>query len=427
MPHMLILQKTNRRSGTAFSIRRLPSVLGWLLLLVAVVGWLSADQAVAQTEVPEDLVITISQFDTSKYPEITLYVNVKDGTGKHVTNLTRSDFSVSEDDKAVEMVDFAGEGQARLVDIVYVFDTTGSMSEEIKGVIRTSLAFADQLVSKGRDYRLGLVTFSDQVLQVYRQDDALSDQAEEFKGWVSGLKAEGGDGDPENAYGAIKRAAQMKYRDGAQKIIILITDAPPHKYGDADDGGQRFDDPDLSSTRILDLLKGKGISVYAVTPAYTEFTTLAADSGGQFYDLKVNPDFTSMIEEIGETLANQYRITYRSPRPTYDGTRRDVTVKVGEKAATKEYSEKHLLTIQSNCLVGLLCLTPLLGALVIPLAGKAALKYLQARSAGEVPPAAAPPSLVRPEEMSPPQACPKCGNLLRSGAKFCNACGHKLN
>jgi VWFA-related protein len=363
---------------------RLTAVFIILIGLLAS-GQLAGRTAFAQTATPTDYKVTIGQFDTSKYPEITIYVNVTDSSGKNVTNLKQDDFSVTEDSEKVTIVNYAGIGQSRPVDIVYVFDTTGSMANEINGVIQTSIAFADGLKTKGRDYRLGLVTFADIVLTVNRQDDTLTDDAEEFKRWVSSLKAEGGDADPENDYGAIKRASQMKFRDGAQKILILITDAPPHHYNDQADGGHLFDDSDLDNKRILDLLKSKNISVYAVTPDFSEFITLATDSGGKFYDLNKNPNFTGLIEVIGQTIANQYRITYKSPRPTYDGTRRDVTVTVGGKVATQEYSEKHLLNVQSNCLIGLLCMVPLMAALVIPLAGQALLGYLRKRSGAGTP------------------------------------------
>ncbi len=388
-----------------------------LVVLWAVVNLFGTGSALAQGDIPEDLVITIGQFDVSNYPEITLYVNVTDRSGRNVTTLKQEHFSVTEDGSPVEVVGFAGMGQPRLVDIVYVFDTTGSMSNEIDGVIRTSQAFADELVSKGRDYRLGLVAFGDDVRQVYRPDDTLTDNANEFKGWVGSLKAQGGDGQPENDYGAIKRAAQMKFRQEAQKIFILITDAPPHRYGDERDSGVAFDDPDLDHQPILNLVQGKGISIYAVTPSYNEFTSLAEATGGRFYDIKRNPDFTSIIEAIGETIASQYRITYRSPRPNYDGTRRNVQVKVGSAATTTAYHEQHLLTIQSNWLVGVLCLFPLLAALAMPLGAQALVGYLRAQQADVKA------GMAQVPEVS---TCQRCGHALKPGARFCPACGQPM-
>ncbi|MEW5872088.1 MAG: zinc-ribbon domain-containing protein [Chloroflexota bacterium] len=418
----------------------------------------------AQGTIPDDLEVTIGQFDVSKYPEITLYVNVKNRGGGFVTALEQEQFSVTEDGTPVDIVAFAGLGEARPVDIVYVFDTTGSMSNEIDGVIHTSQAFADELVSKGRDYRLGLVSFGDIVRQVYRSDGSLTDNAGEFKGWVGGLSAQGGDGERENDFGAIKRATQMSFHPEAQKIFILITDAPPHRYNDAPDGGATFDDPDLDYQPILKLVRDQGASVYAVTPNYTEFTSLATDTGGRFYDIDRNPDFTGLIGEIGSTIANQYRITYRSPRPNYDGTRRNVEVKVGSTAASTAYHERHLVTIQSNLLVGAVCLLPLLAALAIPVGLQALGSAMRSQGQGEIP-VAAPIVYATDHESAPPveadrqpgmvqtppapspgmppagiperdareqfstsgmKPCQRCGKMLRSEARFCPACGQPV-
>jgi hypothetical protein len=435
------------------------ALAGWLIL-----SFIAPSPAVAQGTLPKDLQISIAQFDASAYPNITIYVNVKDSAGNFVTNLQKDVFKVTEDGQSVEIVEFAGIGEKRLVDIVYVFDTTGSMSEEIDGVIRTSKSFADELQSKGRDYRLGLVTFGDVVLQVYRSDNALTNSADEFKGWVSSLTASGGDDDPENDYGAIKRATEMQFRNEAQKIFILITDAPPHHYGDAADGGHAFDDPDLDNRRIIDMLKGKSISIYAVTPNYNEFTTLASETRGSFYDIKSNPNFTGIIEQIGSTIANQYRITYRSPRPTYDGTRRDVKITVGESGISTAYAEQHLLNVESNLLVGLLCMLPLLAAVVIPFGGQILLRSMRARTPaaeqvsqpgmGSAPAGGGPVGAAMPVEYMPPLppaappapaipsggyaptpppaaaagcvACPNCGCALKPNARFCPACGQAL-
>ncbi len=384
-------------------------------------------------DAPDDLQITVGQFDASQYPEITLYVNVTDSAGIHVTDLAAEDFMVTEDGEPVELIEFAGIGESRPVDIVYVFDTTGSMRDEIDGVINTSIKFADELESKGRDYRLGLVTFADRVLDVYRQDGSLTDEAQIFKDWVGELEADGGDDEPENDYAAIKRALDLLYRVDSQKIMILITDAPPHVLGDPPDGGEEFDDPDLDFAPILALLQADNFSLYAVTPDLAAFTDLSSETGGRFYDIDRNPDFSGIIEDIGEVIANQYRITYRSPRPTYDGTRRDVRVRIGESGASAEYHEQHLLTVRSNLLVGICCLVPLLGMAVVPFG----VQYLIRQNAAKQPPLteAQPVSVPAKEAPAPQQqvvtaapkiSCQNCGRMLNPGARFCPGCGRPV-
>jgi Ca-activated chloride channel homolog len=407
--------------------------------------------AFAQDELPEDLNVSIAQFDAEDYPEITLYVNITDSAGNYITGLTSDDFEILEDEEKVELSDFAGIGDQRAVDVVFVFDTTGSMGEEISGLIQTCISFAEELESKGRDYRLGLVTFSDEIRSVFYEDSSLTEDVETFRGWVSGLKAEGGDQEPENSYAALHRASQMNFRGDAQSVLILITDATPHRYGDPTDDEQTFDDPKIEYQAVLNQITENNISIYAITPYIDDYRYLATETGGNYYNIAENPDFTGVIEDIGAVIANQYRITYHSPRPTYDGTRRDVIVRIGSAEESTGYHEQHLLNIQSNCLVGLLCLFPLFLAFLLPLT----VQMIAKRSRSEIlDDSIAAPQPVQDEKEIPyqqdyeatliadtfeekprttPKApselsadtflCKNCGNPLRANAKFCPKCG----
>lgn len=424
-------------------------------LFLAILFFENIGTSHAQTPTPPpDLTATVGQLDTSAHPNITLYLTVTDKDGNYVGDLTETDFQITEDGAPVTLQDFAGIGEERLVDIVFVFDTTSSMEDEINGVIETSLAFADELERKGRDYRLGLVTFGDEVLVVQRPDNTLADDAEEFKGWVSALRADGGGDVNENDYAALKRALDMDFRPDTQKIFLLITDAPPHEYGDPPDEGHPFDDPDLTQARMQTLLTDASVALYTISPDYPEFTALSAATGGSFYDLTNSPDFTAIIEDLGAYIASQYRITYISPRPANDGTQRNIVVEVGGTVVEAEYLEEHLLSIESNLLIGALLLLPLLFALIVPGLFQIAFQLLKPQPVvgagntpgnmssnlpgnlpGPVPPASppsayplppAPPFVPAPVTPAMSQPCPYCGRALRVGAKFCAGCGNPV-
>jgi VWFA-related protein len=382
------------------------------------------------------LTASMGQIDNSNYPNITIYVNVTDENGKPVTSLTESDFAVTEDGKEVRIIDFAGVTEARPVDVVFVFDTTGSMGEEIEGVKQTAIEFARKLRENNRDFRLGLISFGDLIVAQYNEDGTLTANEQEFQSWVASLSARGGGMDPENSFEALQVAAKMKFRDDAQIVFLLITDAPPHHYGDLPelDVWVWFNNPDITLEKTLEVLEADSVAVYAITIDDPEFIELADNTGGKFYDLERNPDFTSIIDEIGQVLANQYKISYRSSRPTPDGTRRGIVVTVGKginQAITSgEYLEQHLLNIHSDWLIGLLFSLPLLIALFIPL-------RLHRAKASRLPAAIpqqspifshSPPLSGHPS--SPPTAdttmCPRCQQPVPATAKFCRSCGYNL-
>lgn len=410
--------------------------------------------------------VRLAQVQTSGYPEITLYVEVSDAAGKPVTDLQQADFTITEDGQPVEIVDFAGVGDERPADVVFVFDTTGSMGDEIEGVKDTCIAFAEELESKGRDYRLGLVTFWDEIKGVYHTDGTLTDDVRQFKRWIEGLRAQGGDDGPELALDAMIRGSQMHFRDEAQRVLILITDASPHHR----------DDPtgfsDLTIDQTLHSLEAAHVTLFAAAPdlselperdsvwrglpgryglpATNEYKRMTDGLGGKYYNIAREPDFTGIIEQIGTSLATQYRITYRSPRPAYDGTRRDIRASVGAGTVVGStgggtYLEKHLLNIQSAPMVGVICLLPLLVMLIAPV-GLRRVSGLR-KPQPSPPPSPAPftcshcshplrqgakfcPGCGRSTMVSPPPqlvvpTCPRCGYTMRAGARFCAQCGFR--
>lgn len=371
--------------------------------------------------------VSLAQLDTTKYPVITLYVNVRDAAGQPVGNLRKEEFQITEDGAPVQVVDFAGTGDTRTVDIVFAFDTTGSMGGEINGVKQTCIAFAQKLKDKKRDFRLGLVAFGDEVRGVYKPSGDLTDNAEEFKSWISGLSATGGNDSPENQYAALKQASQMKFRSGTQKIVILITDAPPHHFGDSPDSGHPFIDPDLMVDRAAAILKAQAITLYAVALNYSEYRSLVSETSGEFYELTPGADFTGIIDKIGTTIAQQYRVSYRSPRPTYDGTKRNISVSVGGSGGTPPssgggaYTEQHLVNFKSDGLVALGFAIPLLLALLLPL------PFLFLKRGTPAPTPLPPPtSMQSPTSPTDVQLCPHCRAPLRPGARFCKVCGQPI-
>ncbi len=356
--------------------------------------------------------VKVTQVDPSRFPEVTIYVSVTDESGQPVGGLMKDDFQLFEDGNPVDIKDFAGLEEARPVDIVFVFDTTGSMSEEIEGVKNTSIAFANKLRDSNRDFRLGLVAFGDEIREVRNRDDTLTADAEEFKGWIGRLWADGGGDDPEISLDAVKRATQMKYRDGTQKVLILITDAPPHQKSDDTPFSQVVPD------ELAEQLRNQGFTVYAVAYDHPHFRRVVGETSGEFYDIiHRESDFTGIIEKIGGLIAGQYRLTYISARPYYDGTRRAVEVEVAGEKGGSSYLEKHLINIRSNGVIALAFLVPLLLALALPTTLERIRRWQQ-------PVAEAP--AVEVLSVSGQTMCPHCGHALRPGARFCGQCGQVI-
>ncbi len=183
------------------------------------------------------------------------------------------------------------------VDIIVVFDTTGSMGGEIKGMIRITQKFADILAQNRIDFQLGLVTFGEKLRTVFSAKRGgpplLTPDAEKFKKWLTGLKAHGG-GD-ENPYGAMDAALGYQLRAGAKPIMILITDEPAflkrHKW---------------TTRRLLKKLNRAQATVFAVSIDKPYYLEIAAKTGGKFYNIHSHSDFTEIIQQIGQEIVSLF-------------------------------------------------------------------------------------------------------------------------
>ncbi len=123
-----------------------------------------------------------------------------------------------------------GELRQSGLEIVFVFDSTGSMTRtinETKATITEMLAVLRALVP---DARIGLVTYRDRGARedyVTRQVPLGLDywQAVNF---VQEVLAEGGGDRPEAVRDGLDAAFEQPWRAGARRVIVLAGDAPPH-------------------------------------------------------------------------------------------------------------------------------------------------------------------------------------------------------
>ena len=55
-----------------------------------------------------------------------------------------------------------------------------------------------------------------------------TDDVGEMKDWLDQCRAEGGGDEPEAVADALRDVLDLSWREGATKICVLISDAPPH-------------------------------------------------------------------------------------------------------------------------------------------------------------------------------------------------------
>ncbi|MBL8729334.1 MAG: FHA domain-containing protein [Planctomycetes bacterium] len=116
------------------------------------------------------------------------------------------------------------------LEIVFVFDSTGSMSRTIldtKNSIAQMLAVLRALVP---DARVGIVTYRDRG----RREDYLVRQVPlgldfwRASNFVQVVSAEGGGDQPEDVRAGLRAAFAQHWRPDARRVVVLAGDAPPH-------------------------------------------------------------------------------------------------------------------------------------------------------------------------------------------------------
>jgi len=261
-----------------------------------------------------------------------IYLNVAvDRFGEGISTLTKANFQVTENGTSQTGTDFFDVappeegGGVRIADIIFVLDVTGSMTEEIEAVRSNMVAFMNALHASDINYRIGFVVFGD-IVYVYNDGNTYAEQAEILsiiENITLGEHGIGSGGDErENQFEALAQSSLMNFRPGAQRVLILLTDAPAHEADSV---------TAWTTNAITDCLLAANAVLFPVFDTSDERArnqylpiAQATNPGGTYFN--IYEDFSTIIEEIVERVANIYVVRYKSSNPSFDGTERHVVV-----------------------------------------------------------------------------------------------------
>ncbi len=253
------------------------------------------------------VVLIIRNVDISHFPEINLVVEAFSSSGFPLDTLTTSDVIVTENgvEKQVISVNKISVRERIPVDFIFIVDVTGSMQKYIDAIKNNISRFLSSLLSRGIDYRIGLILFSDIVEKVYQPTDNVNN----FISWISSVKAFGGGDEKENALEALRATERISFRPSANRVVVLITDAPYHQLGEKGDG-VTFE----TTNSIIDYLNKNDIRCFTITPPkLNEYKTISTKTRGYNFDLEY--PFSTILNNFSTQLTNLYTIKYRTDLP----------------------------------------------------------------------------------------------------------------
>jgi len=118
----------------------------------------------------------------------------------------------------------------QVIDVAFILDSTGSMSEEIAAVKSTIQKVASGLRNSNVRIRIGLVEFKDRDEPFVTRVFPMSTDLQRFSRQVADVQASGGGDTPESGNEALHVAInQLAWSDGSlARLAFLVGDAPPH-------------------------------------------------------------------------------------------------------------------------------------------------------------------------------------------------------
>ncbi len=116
------------------------------------------------------------------------------------------------------------------LEIVFVFDSTGSMGETIADTKATVAQMLEVLRALVPDARVGIVTYRDRGAEVYRvREIPLGSDFFSTVNFVQRVSAEGGGDRNEDVRAGLAAAFGQHWGANARRVVVLAGDAPPHE------------------------------------------------------------------------------------------------------------------------------------------------------------------------------------------------------
>jgi len=251
--------------------------------------------------------LTIRNVDIGKFPEVNIIVEAFNYYGEPLDTLLPNEVTVMENGKEKKVLEVKkiSVKERVPVDFVFVIDITGSMQKYIDATKNYISTFTTSLVQRGIDYRIGLILFSDIVEKTYEP----TDNVRTFLTWLAPVRSYGGGDEKENALEALSAASELKFRPAANKVVVVITDAPFHQLGEKGEGFSRF-----STKSISKLLVDNEMRVFSIVPPkLREYQKISEETRGNTFD--IDYPFSTILDNFSNQLTNLFAIRYRTDLP----------------------------------------------------------------------------------------------------------------
>jgi Mg-chelatase subunit ChlD len=178
----------------------------------------------------------------------------------------------------------SGAATGRGVDLVFVIDTTGSMSDKIESLLATCTRFVADFNALQLNHRIAIVSFGDLRVEGDRiQNTAFTSNVEVTQKSLRDIPHNNGGGNNgESSLEALERALSLPFRADAVKAIVLITDEPA-------------DQQRIRAEEMIGRLLEREVLVFVASPPQGYYRQMAALNGGKWYRISAHTNFNDLL------------------------------------------------------------------------------------------------------------------------------------
>jgi von Willebrand factor type A domain len=172
-----------------------------------------------------------------------------------------------------------------LVDICIIFDTTGSMSDKIDGLIDCMADFVDQLGKLSLNWRISVLPFGDLTVpgdRVELQWPFVKTVVQAKQQLHQMPRFSGGGNDGESSIEAVRGVIGKPWRKETVRIAVLLTDEPALE-------AQR-------SQEVLAKLRSAEIIMFVASPDLDYYKSWASGTGGKWFQIGQSMDTRALLK-----------------------------------------------------------------------------------------------------------------------------------
>ncbi|MGC8794764.1 MAG: VWA domain-containing protein [Bryobacteraceae bacterium] len=249
---------------------------------------------------------------------VNILFTVTDRKGRFITNLTKDDFEVFEDNRPQKILEFTAETDLPLR-IALLLDTSNSVRPRFRFIQEAAIEFLNSVMRPRYDKAL-VVSFDTNVELVAD----LTDDPQRLASAIRELRPGGGTSMYDAIYFACRdKLAQEQPRHKFRRALVVLSDG--------DDNQSR-----VTRDQALEMAQKADVVIYTISTNITRLDTegdkvlryFARETGGlALFPFKIE-DLAQSFENIANELRHQYNIFYRPEPLRTDGRYQSVDVRV---------------------------------------------------------------------------------------------------